>query len=145
LSEIPYGKSVDWWSFGIFVYELNAGKPPFSGESQNDLYKSILSGKFSIPSTFSSSLADLCRRLIEKCAKKRLGCLKGQSDDVRDHTWFAETKWLEINSQQAVAPYLPKSVDPLDIAFKKSNGSKKPEEPLKIARNDQYKNNFKDF
>ncbi|EFN60622.1 cAMP-dependent protein kinase catalytic subunit, partial [Camponotus floridanus] len=24
-----YGKSVDWWSFGVLVYEMNAGYPPF--------------------------------------------------------------------------------------------------------------------
>jgi hypothetical protein len=77
-----------------------------------------------------------------KNPKKRLGCLKGHSNDVRDHKWFNMIKWLEINSQLVAAPFLPKKVEPLEVACK---SPRKREEPLKIARTDLYKTNFIDF
>ena len=142
MTQVPYGKSVDWWTFGIFIYELNLGKPPFIGENQKDLYNSILSRQFTIPKTFSSNLSDICLKLIESDVSKRLGCLKGHSNDVRDHKWFSQTNWMGILDQIIVAPYLPKQVEPLDIAFK---NSKKTEEPLKICRKDRYKSEFSEF
>ncbi|CAM5999966.1 unnamed protein product, partial [Sphagnum balticum] len=144
LSEIPYSKSVDWWSFGVFVYELNTGKPPFSGSNQKELYAAILRGEFLIPKTFSSNLTNMCKRLIEKKVSKRLGCsTRRQSDEVRDHKWFLnQVDWAALSTQQVVAPFVPKTVDPLDIAFKKPRSA---EEPLKIARTDRYHDTFIDF
>ena len=35
-----YNEKVDVWSFGAFVYELGAGKPPFEGKSFDYMAKS---------------------------------------------------------------------------------------------------------
>jgi serine/threonine protein kinase len=39
----PYDKSVDWWSFGVLVFEMIAGTPPFDGEEEEELYQNIIS------------------------------------------------------------------------------------------------------
>lgn len=145
LSSKPYGKSADWWAFGVFIYELNAGKPPFSASSSSDtnaLYDLIIDGSFSIPKKFSPVLSDICEQLIEKDTKQRLGCMKRESSDIRDHEWFDPVDWLGIYKQTFVSPYVPKTVEPLEIAFKNPS---KHEEPLKISKVNQYKKEFGDF
>jgi serine/threonine protein kinase len=36
-----YGHDVDWWAFGILCYEMNHGLPPFTSESQLEMFKQI--------------------------------------------------------------------------------------------------------
>lgn len=40
-----YNNSVDWWSFGVLVYEMAAGFPPFFADEQIQTYEKIVSGK----------------------------------------------------------------------------------------------------
>lgn len=63
-----YTKSVDWWAFGIFIYEMVTGLPPFLNENRCSLYNSIqrlfyFSHKIddapSIPGYLSKDLQDL--------------------------------------------------------------------------------------
>ena len=141
----PYGKSVDWWAFGIFVYELNCGKPPFVHENNLILYEMIKEGAYSIPKKFSLKLIDLCKRLLESDVRKRLGCLPArQSADVREHKWFtsARINWMDIYNQSVVAPYVPDtSINPINFAL----ANAKTESSLTIFKNNEYKREFHYF
>jgi len=40
-----YSHSVDWWSFGVLIYEMAAGFPPFYADEQIQTYEKIVAGK----------------------------------------------------------------------------------------------------
>lgn len=40
-----YNKSVDWWSFGVLVYEMAAGFSPFLADEPIQIYEKIVAGK----------------------------------------------------------------------------------------------------
>lgn len=46
-----YGQSssVDWWTFGILMYEMLYGFTPYRGASQDDTFNQILSGDIRFP------------------------------------------------------------------------------------------------
>ena len=60
-----HSMAVDWWAFGILLYEMMAGFPPFYDEEVTNTYKKILNGRFSFPGQFSVPARDLIRKLLQ--------------------------------------------------------------------------------
>lgn len=63
-----HGTPVDMWSFGVILFILLGGYPPFHDNDQRQLYRKIRSGLFEFHpkywSTISSEAKDLIRRLL---------------------------------------------------------------------------------
>ena len=70
-----HGMAVDWWAFGVLLYEMMAGFPPFYDEEVTNTYKKILHGRFSFPSHFSVSARDLIRKLLQVPNASGVQCL----------------------------------------------------------------------
>lgn len=52
LEEQPYDRAVDWWAYGVLMYEMLLGRAPFSGEEEDDIYDSILEDEPLYPQGF---------------------------------------------------------------------------------------------
>jgi len=85
-----YGKEVDMWSIGVIMYILLCGFPPFYEESNAQLFKAIMEGRFSYPDPYWSGVSDSAKDLINKLLvvdpKKRL-----TADQALQHPWIAGT------------------------------------------------------
>lgn len=66
-----YGKSVDWWSFGVLIFEMNAGFSPFYAKDPMHIYEKISAGKYKEPPHFSVRLCDLVKNLLQVDLTKR--------------------------------------------------------------------------
>lgn len=42
LLEQRYGRAVDWWAFGILIYEMLLGQAPFRGDDEDEIFDAIL-------------------------------------------------------------------------------------------------------
>jgi serine/threonine protein kinase len=62
-----HGRAVDWWAFGVLIYEMLAGYPPFYEEDTAQTYQRILHGRFTFPSDFPVTVRDLVRKLLQVC------------------------------------------------------------------------------
>lgn len=47
-----YNKAVDYWAYGILLYEMLAGHPPFYSDNPIEVYQKILDGKIRWPKNF---------------------------------------------------------------------------------------------
>lgn len=77
----PYGKIVDWWSFGVCLYEMRYKTVPFD---QNPL------DGWSFPKSEDPAdpLNDLITKLLEADCSRRLGYGADGAQSILKHQWF---------------------------------------------------------
>lgn len=96
-----HGSGVDWWAFGVFVYELLHGTTPFKGVNKEGTLRNIASSegvKFRAAAAVGeeeegmAEARDLIRRLLVKDPVRRLGSGKGATE-IKRHPFFDGIKW----------------------------------------------------
>lgn len=109
-----HGSAVDWWTFGIFLYELLYGKTPFKGCGNEETLANVVLQNLKFPdSPFVSFHArDLIRGLLVKEPENRLGFEKGAAE-IKQHPFFEGLNWALIRC--AVPPELPEFCDYRDV------------------------------
>lgn len=103
-----HGKPVDWWTFGVLVYEMIAGIDPFNDEDPMLIYQKILKGKLKFPQSFNSNAKSLVKHLLESDLSKRYGNLKGGVSDIKNHRFFKGLDWDNLVNMKITPPYIPK-------------------------------------
>ncbi|KAG0293540.1 hypothetical protein BGZ96_002709 [Linnemannia gamsii] len=118
-----HGKAVDWWALGILIFEMLAGYPPFFDDNPFGIYEKILAGRIYFPPHIDPTAKDLIKKLLTADRTKRLGNLKGGSDDIKNHKWFRGVDWQGLLDKTVGAPIVPPSMHAGDT----SNFEKYPE------------------
>ena len=86
-----YDEKCDIWACGVIFYILLCGYPPFNGETDDEIYEAVLSGKFQFPEEdwgqVSQDAKDLIKKMLTKDPKKRISALYSMQD-----VWFKKNE-----------------------------------------------------
>ena len=88
-----YDNKCDIWSCGVILYVMLCGYPPFDGESEKDILKSVSKKKYSFPEEEWNNVSNEAKDLIKHMlcdADKRFN-----AENVLNHPW------IEKNAQNS--------------------------------------------
>lgn len=97
----------DWWSFGIIIYELLYGVPPFHDHKIERCFDLITTSKIRFPSKIKLTPAtkDIISLLLKKNPNERLG--KGGLEQVINHPFFQSVNTKNVIAQKTTSPKKP--------------------------------------
>uniref|UniRef100_A0A8C7Y6F4 non-specific serine/threonine protein kinase n=2 Tax=Oryzias sinensis TaxID=183150 RepID=A0A8C7Y6F4_9TELE len=110
-----YGRECDWWSVGVFIYEMFVGETPFYAESLVGTYGKIMNHKNTLVFPDDVEMSQEAKDLI--CAflsdrEVRLG--RTGVDEIKRHPFFKNEQWTFDNIRDTVAPVVPELNSDID-------------------------------
>eukprot|EP00761_Pharyngomonas_kirbyi_P003172 gb/GECH01003176.1/.p1 GENE.gb/GECH01003176.1/~~gb/GECH01003176.1/.p1 ORF type:complete len:419 (+),score=87.57 gb/GECH01003176.1/:1-1257(+) len=107
--------SVDWWTYGVLIFEMLFGRTPFRGSDQKDTFGRILNKNLRFPSEphVSRNCKDLIKRLLAKDKERRVGHKAGAAE-IKKHPFFKGINWSLIRNE--TPPIIPEIRHQLDTS-----------------------------
>jgi len=127
-----HDKGVDYWAFGVLLYEMLVGYSPFFGRGgdQVAMFKRIVQQKYSFPEKLCSDNAkSMIKLLLVRSVTSRYGCLVNADADIRNHAWFSDLSFDKLLKKKVNAPWIPKIKDPFDSSNFESYAYMEKEKP----------------
>lgn len=120
-----HGSAVDWWTFGIFLYELLFGKTPFKGSGNRATLFNVVGQPLRFPESpvVSFSARDLIRGLLVKEPQHRLAYKRGATE-IKQHPFFEGVNWALIRC--ASPPEIPRPFEVERIPVPAASTGEKP-------------------
>jgi len=110
ITNAGHNRGVDFWAFGVTVYEMVTGENPFFFEGMDvvSLYHSIChENYFRLPEDQSEEFVDFIDNILKKDPIERLGMLHGGVKDILQHQWFDGIELAQVQTKLFPAPWKP--------------------------------------
>ncbi|XP_013642173.1 probable serine/threonine protein kinase IRE [Brassica napus] len=110
-----HGKTADWWSVGVILFEVLVGIPPFNAETPQQIFENIINRDIpwpNVPDEISYEAYDLINKLLTENPVQRLGATG--AGEVKQHHFFKDINWDTLARQKAM--FVP-SAEPQDTSY----------------------------
>mmetsp|Transcript_22774 Transcript_22774/g.26771 ORF Transcript_22774/g.26771 Transcript_22774/m.26771 type:complete len:700 (-) Transcript_22774:222-2321(-) len=112
-----YGAAVDWWSYGVLMYEMMGFKTPFFDKNRKLMFYNIINNEPQWQPHFSSTATSVLKGLLMKPPQRRLGSGPTGSAEIKSHPFFASIDWAKLEARDVTPPFQPEVKNILDPKF----------------------------
>lgn len=107
LLDKSYGRGVDWWAFGILVYQMLLQQSPFRGDDEDEIYDAILTDDPAYPSSLSKDSVSILQSLLAREPRSRLGSGPTDAQEIMSHVFFRDVVWEDVYHKRLHVPFKP--------------------------------------
>ena len=107
LLEQRYGRAVDWWAFGVLMYEMLLGQSPFRGDDEDEIFDAILEDEPLYPIHMPRDSVSILQKLLTREPELRLGSGPTDAQEIMSHAFFRNVNWEDVYYKRVPAPFMP--------------------------------------
>uniref|UniRef100_H3D3C5 G protein-coupled receptor kinase n=1 Tax=Tetraodon nigroviridis TaxID=99883 RepID=H3D3C5_TETNG len=106
-----YTFSPDWWGLGCLIFEMIQGQSPFRKRKERvkreEVDRRVREDHEEYSDKFSEEAKDICRQLLAKDPKERLGCQGRGAAEVKGHPIFRNINFKRLEANMLDPPFCP--------------------------------------
>ncbi|BAO41978.1 protein kinase C-like 1 [Kluyveromyces marxianus DMKU3-1042] len=102
-----YTKAVDWWAFGVLLYQMLLCQSPFSGDDEDEVFNAILTDEPLYPIDMAGDIVQIFQGLLTKDPEKRLGAGPKDALEVMAEPFFSNINFDDILNLRVEPPFVP--------------------------------------
>ncbi|XP_067640040.1 rho-associated protein kinase 1 isoform X5 [Eurosta solidaginis] len=131
-----YGRECDWWSVGIFLYEMLVGDTPFYADSLVGTYGKIMDHKNSLSFPAEVEISESAKSLMRAFLTDRTQRLGRHGiAEIKAHPFFTNDTWTFDNIRNSVPPVVPELTSDDDTRnFEDIERDESPEEVFPVPK-----------
>jgi len=122
----PYTRAVDWWTFGVLIYEMIVKEAPFSGEDDEEIFENIINTQPRYPSSMGKDCMAVVRGLLKKNPTQRLGYSVKDAEEIKSQAFFNDVDWQAMLEKRIPPPYVPTLKSKVDVSLFDEEFTKEP-------------------
>ncbi|KJZ79969.1 Protein kinase C-like protein [Hirsutella minnesotensis 3608] len=107
LLDKKYGRAVDWWAFGVLIYQMLLQQSPFRGEDEDEIYDAILADEPLYPIHMPRDSVSILQKLLTREPDQRLGSGPTDAQEVMSQPFFRNINWDDIYHKRVQPPFKP--------------------------------------
>ncbi|KAK7398483.1 Serine/threonine kinase [Neonectria punicea] len=107
LLDKKYGRAVDWWAFGVLIYQMLLQQSPFRGEDEDEIYDAILADEPLYPIHMPRDSVSILQKLLTREPDQRLGSGPTDAQEVMSQPFFRNISWDDIYHKRVQPPFMP--------------------------------------